>query len=47
MKDFQAGLLLITLGRAVVNLTLGYLPTSTNLWKSPLGKHEHRDSEYA
>jgi hypothetical protein len=46
MKDFEAGLLLITLERAAVSSTLGYFARSTNLWESPLGKHEHNDSEY-
>jgi len=47
VKDFEAGLLLITLERAAVNpRRLGYFPRSTNLWESPLGKHEHNDSEY-
>jgi len=47
MKDFEDGLPLITLERAAVNTTLGYFRRSTNLWKSPLGKHEHNNSEYA
>jgi hypothetical protein len=47
MKDFEAALLLITLGRAAVNTTLGYFTSSTNLWISPLGKHEPNDYEYA